>query len=271
MSSRSLAGKRVLVAGASAGIGRAMAVRASKEGARVLMAARRKDRLDETCAEAGGGEPVVADVRRAEDCARLAEAARDRLGGIDVLVVCVGVATLGMIADTSAEDWHRVFDTNVVGTHQLLQACAPVLAPRAMVMALSSETVRQPRTALGAYATSKAALDRLIEAWRAEHPQIRFTQVTVGATFPTGFGSDFEPGLLTRALNDWSVRGLAQEEFMSPDDAAEVLLGVIASATDHPGVGLDHLVIRSPSPVVGTFDNAVDRSAGGSPASPPAG
>lgn len=261
MSERSLAGRRVLVVGASAGIGRAMAVGAIKEGARVLMAARRHDLLGEASAEAGGGHVVPADIRLAPDCDRLARAVRDRLGTIDVLVSCAGVAPLRMMAETTADDWHQVFDTNVVGTHRLLQACLPLFGHRAMVMCLSSESVRQPRTALGAYATSKAALERLIEGWRAEHPEIRFSRVTVGATFPTDFGADFEPALLTRALDDWSARGLAQADFMAPHEVADVLIGVIAAASRYPGIGLDDLTIRSPSPVVGTFSSAVDGAA----------
>ncbi|MDN3357570.1 SDR family oxidoreductase [Actinomadura sp. DC4] len=260
MSDRTLAGCRVLVVGASAGIGRAMAIRAVKEGADVLMAARRADRLEEACAEAGGGHAVPADIRADADCDRLMEAVRDRLGRIDVLVSCVGVAPMRLLADTTAADWHRVFDTNVVATHRLLRACLPSLAPRAMVLCLSSESVRQPRTALAAYATSKAALERLIEGWRAEHPELRLTRVTVGATFPTEFGDGFEAGLLTRALNDWSARGLAQAEFMAPEEVADVLNGVIAAACRYPGVCVDDLTVRSPSPVVGTFGGAIDEA-----------
>ena len=73
-----LSGKRVLVIGASAGIGRALAVRAVQEGAQVLMAARRGEELEKAAAEARGGHPVTVDVRVPEDCARLADGrARD--------------------------------------------------------------------------------------------------------------------------------------------------------------------------------------------------
>src|ERR1700757_1631168 len=87
MSERTLAGKRVVVVGASAGIGRAFAVHAGKEGADLLIAARRQDRLEEVVAEAGCGTAIGADVRSAEECERVADAARDRLGGIDLLFI----------------------------------------------------------------------------------------------------------------------------------------------------------------------------------------
>jgi len=70
--SGTLSGKRVVVIGASAGIGRALAVRAVQEGAQVLMAARRGAELEKAADEAGGGHPVTVDVRAPEDCARLA-------------------------------------------------------------------------------------------------------------------------------------------------------------------------------------------------------
>ncbi|MFC5751871.1 SDR family oxidoreductase [Actinomadura rugatobispora] len=259
----SLAGRRILVAGASAGIGRALAVRAVRDGARVLLTARRAELLESAVAEAGGGERLAADLCRDDDCARIAATARRALGGIDVLVFCVGAAKLRMIADTTGEELRGLFDANVLSAHRLLRACLPELAPGAMAMVLSSETVGQPRTALGGYATTKAALERLVEGWRTEHPGLRFTVVKVGATFPTDFGTGFEPGLLHRALEDWSVRGLAQEEFMSPEEVADVLAEVIAAAAGRPAIGLDHLTVRSPSPVVGAFGGAISRSAAG--------
>ena len=67
MTARSLSGKRVVVVGASAGIGKAFAIRAGKEGAHLVVAARRTDKLAEVIAEVGSGTPVVTDVRRPED------------------------------------------------------------------------------------------------------------------------------------------------------------------------------------------------------------
>jgi len=257
MGNISLAGQRVVVVGASAGIGRAFAVRAVRQGAAVVMAARRGERLEEMRAEAGGGTCATVDARRPEDCARLAHVVRQELGGIDVLLCSFGYAPLRMVADTTADDWTSVFETNVVGVHQVIRACLALLSPDAIVTALSSESVAQPRSALGAYSSSKAALDRLLEAWRTEHPGIRFCNAVVGATFPTDFAAGFDPELLTRALEDWAGRGLAQREFMSAQDVADVLAGIVAAVSRYPAVCVERLTLRSPSPVVGTFDNAV--------------
>ncbi|WP_460308062.1 SDR family oxidoreductase [Actinocorallia aurea] len=260
-----LEGARVLVSGASAGIGRAFAVGAVRAGARVVLAARRQAELDKACDEAGGGLAVAVDLTEPDGPGRIAAAVREELGGLDLVVSCVGVAPLKMLVDTDDADWERVFAANVVGTHRLLKACLPLLDASAMVMALSSETVVQPRTGLGAYAASKAALERLLVSWRTEHPWKRFTTVTIGATFPTDFGNGFEGDILMRALEDWGVRGLAQEQMMDPQDVADVLLGTAATALGRPGVCLEHLTVRSPSPVVGTFADSLAPFSGETP------
>jgi len=249
MGERTLAGRRVAVIGASAGIGRAFAVRAGKEGADLLVTARRQDRLEEVVAEAGCGIAVRGDVRDAQDCVNIADTARDRLGAVDVLFISVGYAPLRMFADTSADDWFDVMQTNVVSVHQVIRSFLPVLAPGAIVSALSSETVDQPRTALGAYSSSKAALSESLNAWRTEHPAFRFCCVTVGGTVPTEFTAAFDPDLLAIVVQDWIARGLLQETLMSPDEVADVLAGVFASASNFPHVGLEQLVVRPPSSV----------------------
>jgi NAD(P)-dependent dehydrogenase (short-subunit alcohol dehydrogenase family) len=258
----SLSGKRVVVIGASAGIGRALAVRAVQEGAQVLMAARRGAELEKAAAEARGGHPVTVDARIPDDCARLAAAARQTLGQIDILAFTVGAATLSLMADTDAEDLRRAFETNVIGFHQPMRSCLPLLAPGAVVMVLSSESIDQPRSALGAYVTSKQALERALIAWRTEHPGIRFCRVRVGQTFPTEFGSAFDGATLTRALDDWAARGLAQAQFMTPEDVAGVLVGILRTAADHPGICLDELMVRSASAVTESFDRAMEDAAG---------
>jgi NAD(P)-dependent dehydrogenase (short-subunit alcohol dehydrogenase family) len=247
MAERSLAGKRVVVVGASAGIGRAFAIRAGKEGAKLVVAARREDKLTEVVAEAGAGTAVVVDIRRPEDCARIGETAREVLGQVDLVVVSSGFAPLKMFSDTEAQDWLEVFQTNVIGVHQVIRACLPVLTKSAIVAAFSSESVRSPHVALGAYSTSKAALERCLVAWRLEHPGYRFCCVEVSGTVPTDFIAAFNPELLGSVAGEWISRGLVQEHRMTPEDVADVLAGVLASAADHPDVGLENVVVRSPS------------------------
>ncbi|EHI13336.1 short-chain dehydrogenase/reductase SDR [Mycolicibacterium thermoresistibile ATCC 19527] len=236
-----------MVVGASAGIGRAFAIRAGKEGARLVLAARRTDKLDEVVAEAGGGAAVAVDVRNPADCQRLAEVSGQTLGNVDILLASSGYAPLKMFADTTIDDWRDVFETNVIGVHEVIRAHLPVLVPSAIVAAMSSDSVRHPHAALGAYSSSKAALERCLVSWRLEKPGYRFACVEVGGTVPTDFTSHFDPGLLDTALNDWLSRGLVQETRMTPEAVADALVGTFAGAIDSPDVGLESIVLKSPS------------------------
>jgi NAD(P)-dependent dehydrogenase (short-subunit alcohol dehydrogenase family) len=259
--SEPLAGKRVVLVGASAGIGRALAIRLVQDGAQVVMTARRGAELDKAAAEAGGGIAVQADITSPADCARLGDVVRDRLGQVDILVSSVGVAVLRMMADTEPADWRRTFETNVIGFHQVLRTCLPMLAPDAIVAAMSSESVDEPRVALGAYSASKMALERMLTAWRAEHPGFRFCRIRVGATTPTDFSSGFDMDTLVRALDEWAKRGLAQERFMTPAEVASTIAGLLSVAAEHPGTCLDEITVRSPSAVVATHDEAIAKRA----------
>ena len=195
---------------------------------------------------------VTGDVRAETDCSRIVSEASAALGGIDLLVYCAGSSPLRPLADTTADDWATVIETHVLGVHHIVQRALPHMPRHGVVAVLSSETVGRPRYGLGAYGASKAALDQLLLAFRVEHPLVRFTTVTVGATFPTEFGDGFDPEVLDRALSEWARHGLLTEEMMDPDEVAAVLAGVFGAALDNPTVGTEHLVLRPSSRAPGS-------------------
>ena len=246
-----LAGRRVLVVGASAGIGRATAVAAVRAGADVVLAARRGEQLDAAVAEAGGGTAVVGDVCAPGGATQLVDAAVTELTGLDVVVYRVGLATLRRLADTDAATWHATLDANVVGANQVIRAVVPHLAPGGVVAVLSSETTHTPRLGLVPYAASKAALETSLRGWRTEHPTTRFTCVVVGATQPSEFGVGFTMPVLGEALDSWMRHGLMQQDFMHTDDVARVLVGTVSTLLAAPGVAMEEVVLRAPSPVAG--------------------
>jgi NAD(P)-dependent dehydrogenase (short-subunit alcohol dehydrogenase family) len=229
-----LDGRRVVVVGASAGIGRAFAVRAIEEGAKVLAAARREDRLAELTVEAGGGAAVAADVSDPEGCARIADAARTALGEIDLVLHAAAMSPLKRFSDTTVDDWRAVLGTNLVGVHQVIHALLPLLAPTGIVGVLSSETIGQPRAGLGAYSVSKAALEESLRCWHTEHPGVRFSCVAVGSTVPTEFGHSFDLPLLTELMGEWATHGLAQAEFMDTTEVGDFLVRLYAAALPYP-------------------------------------
>lgn len=242
-------GQRVLVVGASAGIGRAFAVQAVGAGADVVLSARRAEALATAVAEAGAGHPVAADICDDDARAALVAAAVDRLGAIDLLFYAAGRADLRLLAETDDAAWHATLDTNVVALNQLLRHALPHLSDTAIVAVLSSEAATMPRSGLAAYAASKAALETALRVWRIEHASIRFSTIAVGATQPTEFGAGFAPELLGPVLEDWSRRGLLQREYMATDEVAAVLVGLYGIALVNPSVGVEYLLLRSPSPL----------------------
>jgi NAD(P)-dependent dehydrogenase (short-subunit alcohol dehydrogenase family) len=250
-----VAGRRVLVAGASSGVGRALALRLVKSGADTVLVGRNEQRLRQVRDDAGGGQVLLADLRDPDASAALRAALGDQ--PLDAVVSTVGVAPLAFLADTTPEQWLDALQTNVVGSALLLQVVVPLMSAGGCLMALSSESVGQGRPGLGAYAASKAALEELLRTWRNERPGLRFTTVVIGGTMPTAFADGFDQEVSQKAVTDWVGRGLIQEALMSTDDVAELLLGVLSEAMAFPGVSLDRVELRSPSPVAGSTAHLV--------------
>jgi NAD(P)-dependent dehydrogenase (short-subunit alcohol dehydrogenase family) len=253
----SLAGRNVLVVGASAGVGRAFADRAIRDGANVVLAARRQERLDEIIADAGGGTGVTADVRVDGEPERLVAAAVDLLGGLDLLFYAAGVAPLRHLKDTEADDWRYALETNVIGLQRVLATAVPAMHAGAVAAVLSSETVGRPRPALGAYGASKAAVTESLRAWRLEHPEVRFSCVALGATQPTEFGDAFAGEVLEPVLDVWFKHGLMQRSYMETTDVAHLLADLYASALAYPGVGIEDLTLRSPTLPISGWEEMV--------------
>ena len=89
------------------------------------------------------------------------------------------IGPLASLVDTDAETWRRVFETNVIGAALVTTAAIPHLTATsgvAIYLSSVSASLTPPWPGLGAYAVSKAALDKMVEAWRAEHPTIGFTR-----------------------------------------------------------------------------------------------
>ena len=175
---------RTVVVGASSGLGRCIGIGLAQRGARVALLARRRELLADAATDAGPETLAIeCDVTDEVSCrSAIAEAAQG-LGGIDALVYAPGIGPLARLADTDAATWRRVFDTNVTGAALTTAAAVPHLTASsgvAVYLSSVSASLTPPWPGLGAYAVSKAALDKLVEAWRAEHPQIGFTRVVVG-------------------------------------------------------------------------------------------
>jgi short-subunit dehydrogenase len=172
--SRTIAGSRLLITGASQGIGRALALAAARRGARVLAAARSDDLLGQLAdaARAAGGtlEVVRADVTSAEDRERMAEAARGHFGGLDVLVNNAGIGATGHFAECGPERLRAIMEVNFFGLTETTRVCLPLLRQghRPAIVNISSIAGKRGIPARSEYSASKFAVQGFSEALRAE-------------------------------------------------------------------------------------------------------
>ena len=207
---------RAVVLGASSGLGRCIGTGLGRRGAKVALLARRLDHIRAAAAEAGPGTMAVAcDVTDESSCRAAIDEVADGLGGIDLLVYACGIGPLRKLADTDAATWRRVFDTNVTGAAISTAAALPHLQEAtgsALYLSSVSASVTPPWPGLGAYSVSKAALDKLVEAWRMEHPEVAFTRVVVGdcgggdGDAMSQFTRDWDNGLVGQVAPIWSNR-----------------------------------------------------------------
>ncbi|HSS09463.1 MAG TPA: SDR family oxidoreductase [Acidimicrobiales bacterium] len=134
-------GLRLLVVGASSGIGRAIAEAAVAGGDWVAVGARRRDQLEEI---KGCHACITANVRDPADCDRLASEAAAQLGGLDALVYAPAFLPLARLVDTEAATWHEVLETSVVGAALVTRAALPWLVlSKGRAAYLSSDSVRR--------------------------------------------------------------------------------------------------------------------------------
>src|SRR5262245_20639002 len=118
----------VLITGASAGIGHELAVQLGRAGAKLALAARRGERLEELNATLGGGHLVLrADVSNRDDCESIVHRTREQFGRIDTLVCNAGYGLAKTVAVTSADEMLAMFRTNVFGTTDCIRAAVPVM------------------------------------------------------------------------------------------------------------------------------------------------
>jgi NAD(P)-dependent dehydrogenase (short-subunit alcohol dehydrogenase family) len=237
---------RTVVVGASSGLGRCIGVGLAQRGDQVALLARRRERIEAAAKEAGPGAIAIGcDVTDQASCRSAIDDAAGALGGIDNLVYTPAVGPLVRMVDTDAETWRRIFDTNVIGAALVTAAAVPHLtasAGKAVYLSSDAGTFGPPWPGLGAYGVSKAALERLVEAWRAEHADIGFTCLIVGECAggegdgQTGMNIGWDMELAMKAVPLWSSRGCMPGKLMPVEDLIEVVHTILRAnaATSMP-------------------------------------
>jgi NAD(P)-dependent dehydrogenase (short-subunit alcohol dehydrogenase family) len=228
---------KTVVVGASSGLGRAIGVALARRGADVAFLARRHDPLVDAAKEAGPDALAIAcDVTDEASCRSAVAEAAAGLGGIDGLVYATGIGPLRRIEDLDAATWRRTLDTNVTGAALVTAAAIEHLTASGGVAAYLSSvsaSLTPPWPGLAAYIVSKAALDKLVEAWRAEHPRVGFTRVVVGdcaggeGASRSEFVKEWDGNLAAAFLPIWIERKYVSGSMIEIDDLALVIDGVL--------------------------------------------
>jgi NAD(P)-dependent dehydrogenase (short-subunit alcohol dehydrogenase family) len=222
-----LAGHRILVTGASSGLGEHMARFLAGRGARVVAAARRIEALEALAAEVEGVEALALDVSDAAAVGpAVAEAAR-RLGGLDGLVNNAGIAWGGRALDMAAEDWDRVIDVNLSGAFRAAQAAARVMAEGGGGAIVSTGSILGSGTGAGvaAYATSKAGVAHLTRCLALEWAR---HGIRVNALAPGYVPTDINRAHLESEAGREMEKTIPMRRFGRPEDLdapLELLLG----------------------------------------------
>lgn len=178
--------KVILITGASSGIGEGIARELGAAGARLLIGARRTDRLDriatEIRAEGGTVETMALDVTDRQAMARFAQQAKDLWGRIDVLVNNAGIMPLSPMAAGKHDEWDRMVDVNMKGVLWGIGAVLPHFIEQGtghMINIASIGALSVERTAV-VYCATKFAVRALTDGLRKEHPELRVTCINPG-------------------------------------------------------------------------------------------
>ena len=241
----SLKDKVAIITGASSGIGEATAHRLAESGARVVLAARRVERLEALAAdiERREGTALVAptDVTDERSVQRLARTALDAFGRIDILINNAGIMPLSPISKLRVEEWDRMIDVNIKGVLYCIAATLPTMLEQGSghIINVSSVAGRRPFPSGTVYSATKFAVRAISQGLRLELSPINGIRVT-----------DIEPGVvateLTHHITDNETANRFQEMWaektpLESIDIAETILFVL-SRPDH--VNVNEILVR---------------------------
>jgi NADP-dependent 3-hydroxy acid dehydrogenase YdfG len=214
-----LAGKVVIITGASAGIGRASARSLAREGAKLVLTARREDRLDELIKEVrslgGDGVAVIGDAREEETAKRTVGAAKN-LGGIDILINNVGIGNYKKLVDTSLADYVEMMDANVRTSFLFTRHVVPAMIAQGdgLILMVSSMAGVYGFPGEAVYCATKFAQVGFAQGLDKE---LRPLGIKVGTINPGGVKTEFALG---KGRTEDSV---AESEMLEPEDVAAAI------------------------------------------------
>jgi NADP-dependent 3-hydroxy acid dehydrogenase YdfG len=239
-----LNGKVAVITGASSGIGEATAEALAAEGAAVVVAARREDRLEDLVGRVNGNGgkalAIACDVTDEQQAHDLIKRARDEFGRVDILVNNAGVMQLSKVQRGLSDEWRTMFEVNVLGLLYATDAAIEVMKEQGSghLVNISSLASRGTRPGLGVYSGTKMAVNGISESLRQEllEDNIRVTMVEPGAV---------ETELPDHITDEEAREGLsALLEQLDPLKAEDIANAIVYVVTQPERVSINEILIR---------------------------
>jgi len=234
--------KVVAITGASSGIGEATAIHLAERGAKIVLGARRLDRLEALAARIRkmGGDVVYAstDVTRREDLSNLVALACNQYGRLDVLVNNAGIMPISPLDELRVEDWDAMIDVNIKGVLYGIAAALPVFRKQGFghIINTASTAALKVVPNMSVYAGTKMAVRAISEGLRQEAgANLRVTVVTPGMTMTEG----------AEGVTNPEIRAGLQESLDKLAMPATAIARAVAFAIEQPaGVDVGEIVVR---------------------------
>jgi NADP-dependent 3-hydroxy acid dehydrogenase YdfG len=233
-------GKVIAITGASSGIGEATAQLLTRRGAKIVMGARRTDRLEELTAaitaEGGAARYRALDVTQRGDVAAFMAFAQAEFGNVDVLINNAGVMPLSIMTDLKVEEWDRMIDVNIRGVLHGIAAVLPGMKARGrgQIVNVASIGAHVVVPTGAVYCATKYAVWAISEGLRQENPDIRVTTISPGVV-ATELGHDISAA---------EARGYLAElrkTALTPDAIARAIAYAIEQPDD---VDVNEVIVR---------------------------
>jgi len=235
---KSLGGKVAIVTGASSGIGEAVARALAENGAKVVLAARRKDRLDkirDEIAEMGDvAVSVATDVVNRQEVLDLVAHTKKTLGPVDIIVNCAGLGYYTTLKNCLVDEWERMVDVNCKGVMNSIAAVLPGMLTRKKghIISISSNAGRKVFAGLTVYSATKFFVEALMQGLRLE---------TVGSGIKV---TTIQPGDVSTEFGSGGADAQARENYEVSENIKRLNPNDIASAIVYAATQPDHCAVN---------------------------
>jgi short-subunit dehydrogenase len=252
---KSLKDQVIVITGASTGIGKAYAIAFAREGAKIVLAARTTEKIEELAEEIKVKYnvetlAVTTDVSKEEDARELIEKTLDKFGHVDILINNAGIATYGYFHNNNMEDLKRIMDVNFWGAVYCTHAVIPAMIKRGKgkIVNISSFVGKSAVPVMAGYSASKYAMGGFSESLRVE---VKKYGIDVTVVYPTSTRTD----IVNNALNNTNIKFGANVGMTSERVARETINAILDNKRDHV-IGMGENIALS---INNRFPSLVDR------------